>query len=62
MLPLQMVGIALTPWHNRIDAALGLLLSQAPQPGAFSCVRDVLRIATGASGADEAAWWCMATS
>ena len=48
MLPLQMVGLALTPWHNRIDAALGLLLAQPPQPGAINCLRDVMRIAAGA--------------
>ena len=45
-----MVGFVLMPWHNRIDAALGLLLAQPPMPGAINCVRDVMRIAAGDPG------------
>lgn len=62
LLPLHKVGITLTPWHNRIDAALGLLLSQPPQPGLVSCIRDVLRIAAGAPGIPGALWLSMVAS
>ncbi len=61
LLPLHMVGIALTPWHNRVDAALGLLLSQPPQPGPVSCFRDVVRIAAGAPSpacGAQCGWGC----
>lgn len=38
---------AVPPWHRRVDAGLGLLLSQLPQPGAANGLRDALRIAAG---------------